>query len=154
MKRCAKRHPLDTVPPTLETLREDHIIQRVLCHDLEMLADGLPALPPLTAIRRLCDRIDRVVTTHFRRAEAILGNLPAEQRPGFCSLTELRHMHQMDEVHAEDLIAALWHYARQGDESEVGQLAYMLRCFFDGCRRAIALKESWIAKAGRDLGYD
>jgi len=163
------------VPLTLETLRDDHAIQRLLCDELETVADGLPDLPPPDAIRRLCDRILWITETHFARAEAIFGRLPPGCGPSPTALAALCRMHRLDEVHAQDLVAQLWKYAagrahcngghgaaRAGPAAvrcaegrsaapmagEVGQLAYMLRCFFDGGRRAIALKESWIAEGG------
>lgn len=147
------------VEPSLETLEEDHAIQLVLCRDLEALADGLPGLPGLPGIRRLCDRIICVVDTHFDRAEQALAALPPAVRPGEEELERLREMHLMDSLHGHDLVVALWqHAAHQGHcgtgraaaaRPGVGQLGYMLRCFFDGCRRAMALKESWRAAARR-----
>jgi hypothetical protein len=147
MTRCSRPAPAYTIPLTLETIAEDHVIQRLLCNDLEALADRLPALPPLPAIRKLCDRVHHVTTTHFSRAEMAFNALPLRHRPEQSALAGLRQMHHMDELHAEDLVSALWQHALQPDRREVGQLAYMLRCFFDGCRRAIALKESWIRAA-------
>ena len=164
--------PYPYVPLTLETLRDDHAIQRLLCDELEMVADGLPDLPPPAAIRRLCDRILWISTTHFVRAEAILRTLPPGRAPARAALEALYRMHRLDEVHAQDLVEQLWRLdavrargaadnpARRpsmegglpdggGMGEGIGQLAYMLRCFFDGARRAMALKESWIAASGR-----
>lgn len=135
--------------PMLDTLREDHLIQQLLCNDLEAIADGLPDLPPLPTIRRICDRILRITSTHFVRAENIFKSIPASQRPSLADLKTLHHMHLLDETHAEDLVSALWQQARLHDRANIGQLSYMLRCFFDGCRRAVALKESWITNALR-----
>jgi len=138
-----------TFPAMAEMIREDHLIQQLLCADLEALADKLPELPPLLEIRRLCDRMERITSSHFMRAEHALRSLPPPHQPSADALETLRNMHLLDEVHAHDLIGALWQQTRQRDQSHlhVGQLAYMLRCFFDGCRRAIALKESWVATA-------
>jgi len=147
MTSCAHRgFPL--TPPTLEIVLEDHLIQQVLCNDLEAAADRLPALPPLPTIRRLCDRIQHVTTTHFVRAERMFAALPPGLGPDEAALAALHRMHQLDEVHAQDLIATLWQHARLDERRNVEQLAYMLRCCFDGCRRAIVLKESWIAATG------
>jgi hypothetical protein len=142
---------LRLVLPTLETLEEDHAIQRILCNDLEAVADNLPALPSTVDVRRLCDRIMRVTATHFVRAEQVLDSLPAEQRPSAATLEILHAMHQLDELHGHDLIVALWQHVGRANGSHVGQLAYMLRCFFDGCRRAIALKESLLTLAQRPV---
>ncbi|HWJ70295.1 MAG TPA: hypothetical protein VNS79_09630 [Sphingobium sp.] len=141
------------VPLTVETLLDDHLVQRWLCDELEAVADGLPGLPPPDVIRRLCDRILWITGTHFARAEAIFRNLPPGCGPAPAALEALCRMHRLDEVHAQDLVAMLWRQASGraqagaggGASADVGQLAYMLRCFFDGGRRAIALKESWIA---------
>ena len=127
---------LDAAEPTLDTLEEDHAIQRALCRDIEALADGLPKLPPLPEVRRLCDRVMRVAGAHLVRAELVFERLPAGQGPSDAELETLREM-------------ALWDHVGREPEAHVGQLSYMLRCFFDGCRRAIALKESWIAAARR-----
>jgi len=135
------------MPPSLDEVMDDHLIQQVLCDDLEAVADRLPALPSLPVIRALCERIQRVTTTHFARAEMVFAVLPRACRPGEAALAALRRMHQMDEVHGEDLITMLWDHACRNESRNVEQLGYMLRCFFDGCRRAIALKESWIARA-------
>src|SRR5215831_841265 len=72
---------LRLVVPTLETLEEDHAIQRILCNDLEAVADNLPELPSSVEVRRLCDRIMRVTATHFTRAEQVFSLLPDERRP-------------------------------------------------------------------------
>lgn len=147
------------IGPTLQTLEEDHAIQAVLCRDLETLADGLPGMPCLPEVRRLCDRIIWVVDTHFDRAEEAFLRLPPSVRPGGEEIQRLREMHLLDALHGHDLVVAMWdHAARCGpDLTPPGvatppgavQLGYMLRCFFDGCRRAIALKESWRAAARR-----
>jgi hypothetical protein len=146
-------------------LRDDHAIQRLLCGELERVADGLPGLPPPAVIRRLCDRILWITETHFARAEAILGSLSPGRGPSPAALAALCRMHRLDEVHAQDLVAELWRQAAgrrapgaaglagRSMDGGIGQLAYMLRCFFDGGRRAIALKESWIANGGLSVAY-
>ncbi|HZV17108.1 MAG TPA: hypothetical protein VFF84_00230 [Sphingobium sp.] len=143
---------MQIVPLAPETLLDDHAIQRLLCDKLEAVADGLPALPPLCTIRRLCDMIIRITSTHFARAEKILASLPPEQRPSAVELSILHQMHQLDEAHAQDLVAELWSHAAGRPNGGIGQLAYMLRCYFDGGRRAIALKESWIAASDQAMG--
>ncbi len=149
MTHCARPAPPFLVRPTLETLLEDHAIQLALCNEIEAVADRLPDLPPLPEIRRLCDRVLRVTSTHFGRAEAVLAQLPEGQRPSPAEMGLLHHMHQLDELHAQDMVAELWRHVAHQQSGNVGQLAYMLRCYFDGCRRAIALKESWIVGGTR-----
>lgn len=136
-----------SLPQTIEVVHKDHFIQQMLCRDVELIADGLPDLPALPDVRLLCDRIEHVTESHFSRAEAAFAALPDGQRPDAAALAMLRQMHQLDEIHAQDVVAALIQHASQPSADQVGQLAYMLRCFFDGGRRLIALKESWIARA-------
>ena len=137
------------VAPSLETIAADHVVQRGLCRDLEALADGLPAVPSQSALDRLCARVAAVTARHFERAEWVIARLPREARPDACVLAALREMHALDAMHGDDLVAALQGRFGPLPDAQAGQLAYMLRCFFDGCRRAIALKESWIAVARR-----
>ncbi len=150
-----------TVPPspfdvpmnisTFEILEDDHVVQRSLCHELEIVADRLPSLPAADEILRLCKSIQRVTATHFSRAERLFADLPLAHRPGPAFLSALHEMHQFDRMHGEDLASELWHSIAPGARRDVGKLSYMLRCFFDGCRRAIALKESGIEIARRGL---
>lgn len=141
------REAIPSLPPTLEIVRKDHFIQRMLCRDIESVADELPKLPALPEVRALCDRIEHVTRIHFDRAEAAFAALSGRQRPDPAALVMLHQMHQLDEIHCQDVVVALLEQVSRPDPGQVGQLAYMLRCFFDGCRRLIALKESWIARA-------
>lgn len=131
-------------------MADDHAIQRLLCDDLERVADQLPALPALRDLRRISDRIMRITRSHFPRAETVLRGLPAERRPPLEALATLHEMHVLDEMHGQDLVVALWEHAGAPGGGNVGQLSYMLRGFFDGCRRAISLKESYLAFAAND----
>jgi hypothetical protein len=148
MKRAAPAMPF-LIQPTIETMEEDHALQRLLCSDLETVADRLPVLPSLPSLRRISVRILCVTDTHLPRAEQILRRLPEHQRPTRDALDALHRMHALDQLHAQDLVATLWREVAASAEPETGQLAYMLRCFFDGCRRAIVLKESFLTYARR-----
>jgi hypothetical protein len=134
-----------------DLLEDDHVVQRSLCQALETVADRLPALPTADEILRLCKMIQRVTAIHFTRAERLFADLPVAHRPGPAFLSALHEMHQFDRVHGEDLAGELWRSITPGVERDVGKLSYMLRCVFDGCRRAIALKESGIEIARRGL---
>ena len=61
-------------------------------------------------------------------------------------LTDLRRqlaeMHAMDTVHGEDLIGLFWDSTARGSVTRPGEFGYMLRCYFDGCRRAIAIENA------------
>ncbi len=127
----------------------DHQVQEALCHDLERVADALPGLPTPDKVRRLAERVDRVVEEHFPRAEALFASMPDSERPTEQELRRLRNMHTMDAVHGEDLIDIMWDRVCDRSTGSQNDLAYMLRCFFDGCRRAIAYKESLLARGQR-----
>lgn len=128
--------------PLRAQLQDDHDARGALCAELESLADGLPTLPAPARVRRLCNQIETVTLLHFRRADAILVEAAAglDISPVRDTLEQLRDMHLMDAMHGEDLITTLWDSTARGAIARPGEFGYMLRCFFDGCRRAIALE--------------
>jgi hypothetical protein len=130
--------------PLRAQLQDDHDARGALCTELELLADGLPVLPAPARVRRLCNQIETVTSLHFRRADAILVAAAAglDALPVRDMLEQLRGMHVMDATHGEDLITTLWDSTARGTIARPGEFGYMLRCFFDGCRRAIALENA------------
>jgi hypothetical protein len=127
--------------PLRAQLQDDHDARGALCTELELLADALPALPAPARVRRLCNQIEAVTSLHFRRADAILVTAAGRDvSPVRDMLEQLRDMHVMDATHGEDLITVLWDSTARGSIARPGEFGYMLRCFFDGCRRAIALE--------------
>lgn len=133
----------------LQELEDDHQIQRALCHDLEAIADALPKAPSHSQLRRVAERIVRVSTEHHPHAVTLLRSLPADSRPSEADLAALEAMHLIDAIHGEDLITALWNYVETNPDRHEGELGYMLRCYFDGCRRAMAFKEALIGQVSR-----
>lgn len=136
--------------PLRAQLEDDHDARGALCTELEGLADGLPSLPAPARIRRLCNQIETVTSLHFRRAAAILAEAAAglDVAPIRDVLDQLRDMHAIDATHGEDLIAALWDSIARGTTVRPGEVGYMLRCFFDGCRRVIALENLLLTLIG------
>ncbi|GAA0336527.1 hypothetical protein GCM10009087_53760 [Sphingomonas oligophenolica] len=128
--------------PLRALLQDDQDARAALCTELEQLADALPALPTPARVRRLCNQIDIVTSIHFRRADAILAEAAAgfDVPPASGALEQLAEMHAMDTMHGEDLISVLWDSVARGTVARPGEFGYMLRCFFDGCRRAVALE--------------
>lgn len=131
----------------LQEFEDDHQIQRALCRDLEAIADALPAPPSPAQVRRIGERIERVSTEHYAHALAVLRSLPPECRPNESELATLEAMHAIDTSHGEDLVTALWDHVERSPKRHEGQLGYMLRCYFDGCARAMAFKEALIGRA-------
>ena len=116
------------------SLASNHEIDQLLCSDLEALADRLPSMPPPADLRRLCERLERAAARWQRGDE--LGALSD------CPVAVL--CRDLDSVHADDLIEALWVRWRGEPSVSPGQLSYMLRALFDGRRRAIALERLWL----------
>ena len=137
----------DMCVPLRAQLQDDHDARGALCTELESMADGLPTLPCPGRVRRLCNQIEAVTSFHFRRADAILvaaaAGLGVPPVPEM--LERLRDMHVMDATHGEDLVTVLWDSTARGAVARPGEFGYMLRCFFDGCRRTIALEDTLLA---------
>ena len=122
----------------LARLSADHASLRALCDALEACADGLPARLSSEDVARLCGGLQTRIERHEAAEDAFLAALFVHDRhdPLTCAL--LDHVHQRqaaDAAHALDLIVALQATHAAGPCGET--LGYMLRCFFDGCRRAI-----------------
>lgn len=134
-------------------LRDDHDAQLALCAELERLADMLPALPPPRRVRRICSHIDFVTNRYFRRAEAVFADFMVSRTdPALRHMLDaLESMHALDAVHGEDVVAALWDGTARGSAPRPEELGYMLRCFFDGCRRAVALEEALMLLIGAGI---
>jgi hypothetical protein len=133
----------------LRELEDNHQIQHALCHDLEAIADALPTAPSPSQLRRIGERIGRISTEHHAHAVALLHALPPACRPSEGELAMLETMQSIDAIHGDDLITALWNYVEAGPDRREGGLGYMLRCYFDGARRAMAFKEALVARATR-----
>ncbi len=131
----------------LQEFEDDHQIQRALCRDLEAIADALPDVPSPAQVRRIGERIERVSTEHYAHALGVLRSLPEACRPSETELAALEAMHAIDASHGEDLVTALWEHVERSPKRHDGQLGYMLRCYFDGCGRAMAFKEALIGRA-------
>jgi hypothetical protein len=131
----------DTIVSARAELQDDHEARAALCAELERVADALPSLPAPARVRRICHQIEST-TTHFRRVDMMLEALAPRENASFVSdmLERLAGMHLMDALHGEDLIAILWDSTARGAVARPGEFGYMLRGFFDGCRRVAALE--------------
>ncbi|MBP0446577.1 hemerythrin domain-containing protein [Roseomonas sp. SSH11] len=150
---CESWH--DRVDRRVRALVAEHVALRALCDRLETIADGLPGLPPEEERQLLARHLAALLPPHQDREDELLTSLlpsgggSAIER----SLIErIRGQHITDAVHAQDLAGAL-ETASPGMAAEA--LGYMLRCFFDGCRRAMAFEELALLKlAGPRLSRD
>jgi hypothetical protein len=55
----------------------------------------------------------------------------------------------MDALHAQDLADILLDQRSEEDACRTDRVAYMLRCFFEGCRRTFPLRQTTILLLGR-----
>jgi len=140
--------------PLRAQFHDDHDARLGLCNELEQIADMLPALPAPARVRRLCGQIDCAAALHFKRADTLLAGLARGRETAM--LTDLRRqlaeMHAMDAVHGEDLIGRFWDSTARGSVTRPGEFGYMLRCYFDGCRRAIAIESAVLMLLDPDEG--
>jgi len=133
----------------LAPLLADHSAIRGMCSKVEALADRLADLPTLEERCEVADLIQSrihdhvVVTSNFMKG-ALAGT---RSRLGGGILTRVLVDQIADGIHAEDVVEAL----RRKDlaPAQVDTLAYMLRCLFDGCRRALVFEELGLLFLGR-----
>ncbi|WP_416907430.1 MAG: hypothetical protein ACMVO5_10330 [Polymorphobacter sp.] len=131
-----------------------HAAMRRLCQELEDCANRLPdhhvvghaarLSAELAAHLRACEAMGRAVWCRMFGIDCDHEGSPLSQR--------LRHYHTADTLHAEDLHEALAQIAARppGPAQPTELIGYMLRCLFDGCRRAIDCRESALLLFGRD----
>jgi len=129
----------------------DHADQRRLCHALEHVADALPNLPTPNEITTLARQLTDYSRKHYPIEESLFQRL--EQGAGCPTVArvvdQIRDNHAIDGLHADDLAAELGRLSGTRRTTQAGELSYMLRCFFDGCRRAIAFEELALMKLGQ-----
>lgn len=130
----------------------DHQKQRRLCADLERIADNLPDLPSVDAVRHIEARLAGYADRHLPQETELFRRLSADAvtPPAARILREIQHNHAVDAMHADDLSVELRRLSGASRAVPAGELAYMLRCFFDGCRRAMAYEELALLNLGDD----
>jgi len=136
----------------VESLIADHEAQRRLCGTLEGMADALPLLPSSQVVREVGQQLatysSRQSSLETRLFDRLFDAVPC---PTFHRIIgEMRRNHAMDALHADDLAIELGHMAGSRIAAHPGELAYMLRCFFDGCRRAVAFEKLALLKLGNE----
>ena len=128
----------------------DHAAQRRLCTTLEGIADALPDMPDHDKVAHLEFQLSAYSRRHFPLETALFARLAADARCATADriLKEIRYYHAIDALHADDLAIELKRLSESTEAVQPGELAYMLRCFFDGCRRAIAFEELALLRLG------
>jgi hypothetical protein len=127
----------------------DHKAIERLCDQLEAIADTLPDRPAAKHAHALADRLDTILAPHTLHEDRLLATMFARDTP--CLLTHslldhIRARHIACAVQAQDLAATF--RAGSDDAPSPQTLGYMLRCFFEGCRDAIAFEQLTILALG------
>lgn len=142
-----------SVETAITGLIADRARQRLLCDWLEQVADGLPTLPGRPAIEALCAALAAIGHAGIGDEVRLLARFSNEAgdraiAAALDGLTE--HWHALDAMHAADLAEALLLAAAEPSAPRPTELAYMLRCCFDGLRRASAFEALALLAVGGD----
>jgi len=130
----------------------DHRQLGALCDLLECCADGLPALPPVAIIERICGALTKLCEEGEPNLPPYLEILQLydTEDPLAAVLVEQVHARRFaDATHAQDLVDALRGDLDMADRLSSNTLGYMLRCFFDGSRQAMDCEELAILTLAR-----
>ena len=128
---------------------QGHVALLYLCDELEHIADGLPDRIDREACRALGMSIaETMVTAHRAEAQWLFPALlqraiEAPELPGVVS--GLAEQHRRDQYLAEEVREALLGFAEGKPSLSPDALGYLLRSFFDGQRRHIALERELAA---------
>jgi hypothetical protein len=125
----------------------DHAHLRTVCDQLEACGDTLPDRPTDADADAVCRNLRAVVVSHPREENAVIDALFARELddPLTAALVgRIRARHLSDAIHADDILAALSGASKPCAEA----FGYMLRGFFDGCRRAMDFTELAILTLG------
>jgi hypothetical protein len=135
-------HVIDEID--LIGLVADHGAIERLCVRLEGCADQLPKRPAADAVADLCAALQARVLDHLDREDRLLVAMFARElhNPLCRALVDSIHSRHVGcAVLAQDLIATLKAHSAGQRTICADALGYMLRCFFDGCRAAMAFEE-------------
>ncbi|MFD1950774.1 hypothetical protein ACFSGX_08340 [Sphingomonas arantia] len=129
-------------------LLADHAQLRVLCDQLETLADGLPLYPSLQDRRTLADRIETATIAHVRTTNSFLGRFftGSERRTTRGILARILSRQISDALHAEDTADILRSLSL--NQASIDMLSYMLRVLFEGARRALDFEGLFLLSLG------
>lgn len=139
----------------LAAMVADHAGLTRLCADLETVADELPDPPDSLEAARLRDDLLQWLPAHDARERAMMRHLfrnAGKSQPGPALLREIESRRAACLVQGQDIAIALV----PGDmPATANTFGYMLRCFFQSCRQAMAFEELAILHlAGERLTAD
>jgi hypothetical protein len=125
----------------------DHTRLRGVCDQLEGYADALPDGVSDAEADAVCQSLRAIVPSHPDEENAVIEALFARHLDDPLTATlvaRVRERHLSDAVLADDILAVLHGVSPPCAEA----FAYMLRGFFDGCRRTMDFTEIAILTLG------
>lgn len=131
----------------LARLIADHARLRAVCDRLEACADALPGGISDAEADAVCSSLRAIVLSHPQEENAVIDALFACHLDDPLTATLVARMHARhlsDAVHADDILAVL----RGASVPCAEAFGYMLRGFFDGCRRTMDFTELAILTLG------
>lgn len=131
----------------LARLIREHYRRARLCDRLERLADALPELPGGEQVAEIRNDLAELVARNEHEELPYLRSMLVNDSGDALTTALLEHVaarHAADAAAAEELDWALQSAVPGGDGVPPAVLGYMLRCFFDGCRRAIDFEQMTI----------
>lgn len=132
-----------------DAMLAEHDRLLALCQELEQIADTLPA--PASA--SLCrDVIIALANHHGTMAQHCAATLtPALNGPWQPLAKRIAAMQAEQEGLGQEISLALDHMARTQKVESPDMLGYMLRAWFEGCKRLVVIEELALAAFGRHV---
>lgn len=121
----------------LETLFYHHRQLSKLCDDLEAIADDLPKVCPRRCARAVAALQKVLGGLHAFEAATLAETLGKQSQ----LLARILSQHAEDEGLAFEIVLALEPIADGRQPPQPEALGYMLRCFFNNCRRSMLVGE-------------
>lgn len=122
----------------LDMLLAQHEQLGQLCDELEGIADALPQACPRRCARAAA-QLQTLVPAHHGFEAGTLGEMLG---PGHADLlSRIMTQHAEDEGLAFEIAMALEPVAAGAPPAQPETLGYMLRCFFNNCRRSMLVEE-------------
>jgi len=126
-----------------------HAALRSLCAITERMADALPARSCPTVLAATAHRLRSFADAPDTMDALLVRLVSGRAEPAATIARRLsREWHTLDAAHAHDLADVLIAWAGGQGTPAVDVLAYMLRCFFEGCRRTITFREMAVVTFG------
>ena len=123
----------------LPAMLAEHDRLQSLCDVLEQIADDLPKAPPPLLCREL---ISAIAQSHSPKAQACSKVLAHTLQGPWSGLgARIAAMQAEQEGLGQEIILSLEHISRSPQVDAPDMLGYMLRAWFEGCKRLMMIEE-------------